>query len=49
MDMVFYAANGNRITTNILYDASYIGEDLRQVFVFYADTSALNVEHDVNV
>jgi len=49
MDVVFYATHGNRITANISYDASYICEYLRQVFVLYADASALYVEHDVDV
>ena len=49
MDVVFYAANGNRIAVNVSYDTTYIGEDLRQVFFLYADASTFYVEHDVDV
>ena len=49
MDVVFYSTHGNRIAIHISYDTSYICEDFRQVFVLYADTSALYVEHDVDV
>lgn len=49
MDVVFYAANGNRIAINISYDTSYISEDLRQVFFLYADASAFYMEHDVDI
>ncbi len=49
MDVVFYAANSNRVTTNISYDTSKICENLRQVYLFYTDTGALDMEHYVDV
>ena len=49
MDMVFYAANSNRVTTNISYDTTKICEILWQVCLFYTEAGALDVEHYVDV
>ena len=49
MDMVGNAANGNGVSTNILYYASDIGENLPKVFLADGYTCILNVEDDVDV
>ena len=49
MDMIGNAANGNGVSTNILYYASDIGENLSKVFLADGYTCTLNMEDDVDV
>ena len=49
VDVVLYAANGNRVSPYVINNASDIGENLRQVFFPYTDARAFHMEDDVDV
>jgi hypothetical protein len=49
MDVVGDATYSDRVSTYILYDATDVREDPSEVFLSDGDSSALDVEHDVDV